>query len=320
MAVTFELQMDEGPETEGVSLNSHEKTLRYYAYVDNGEGHAEVRAAAKQQLPTRYANLIRHSITVLRRITFDTVFELQVEFRHPGGSGFRSVPVNVDDVKVTIESVGSQVPEKMTFSKEAVLISPREDEPPVALTEASKRVIGFNAETGKFEGISYEGTSLIMHVETIKSGNVVTPRYLLNAAMARGKVNAFPYKGFPRGTLRLIRFSAAEQQDPGTSDATPGGSPPDWNLSFTFEIKPNWSGRVLMKDPSPPEGSDGIGEVPIRKEGHWHLEYIWTKGERVTYSVKAPDGEDIHFDYPAVSHAILHRVFDYEDFQLLLQI
>ena len=47
MAITFELQFNEGAETEGGTPDTFSKELRYFAYVTEQESHAEVRAAAR---------------------------------------------------------------------------------------------------------------------------------------------------------------------------------------------------------------------------------------------------------------------------------
>lgn len=313
MAIRFELQMDEGGESEGLTPDTYDKELRYWAWADNGESHAQVRQAAKSELPTRYFNLIRSTVSVPRRVDFDKVFEVVLEFRHPGGGGVPNAPVAVDDVRVSLRSGGGTTV-KQYFSLEAQQFIPGgDDAKPVNLTDANKRVIGAKGST--VTGVDVDATSIELVVETVKSGTVVTDAYLVRCALARGRVNGFPYKGFPKGTLRLTSYDAVEQTDPGTSTATPADAPPDWSITFVFDVKPNSRGKLVMKDLDGEEHT-----VPYQKEGHWlldpHIGFEWVDLPSATNPGDVPQS----YQAPVMRWATMHRLFEYEDFESILRL
>tara|TARA_R110002049_G_scaffold47902_4_gene138537 strand:+ start:13970 stop:14905 length:936 start_codon:yes stop_codon:yes gene_type:complete len=311
MAITFEEQWDEGGEVEGLSPDTYEKTLRYYAHCTDNETYSDVRTAAKAELPTKYFNLVRTSVAVPRRVTFDTVFEVILDFRHPGVPGW-AAPSFVDDIKLTISSSGESG-QTMKFSKEAQQVFPGSTAP-VDLDEDHKRAIKVDKH-GEVEGWPVDSTSMIVEVETIKSGDVVTPRYLIDCAKSRGKVNEYTYRGFPRGSLRLISFSAVEQVNPGTSTATDEVDAPSWTLKFAFDFRPEETGKIKMK---PYEGASV--EVDYRREGHWLLD-VFSSPSKAEVNLPPGSGSTaIHYHYPVIRHALIHRLYDYEDFETLLQI
>lgn len=315
MTISFYLQQDEGGETEGLTPDTYEKTLRYFAHVTDNETYDQVRVAALNELPTRYFNLIRTSVSVPRRITFDTIYEVVLEFRHPGGGGYFATPITIDDTKVTFRSSGDKT-DIMKFSYEAFMLHPG-NEKPVLLDAVQERAINLEAgDTGEtvIKGVDIDLTSITMVVETVKPGSVVTPRYLINCALARGKVNAFPYKGFPRGSLRLVSFEAAEQTNPGTSTSTPVDEPPNWNLSFVFDFKPPVSGKMPMDD------LQGNAEfVPYKFEGHWYFDARTVKKPALINVQKNVD-DQLKVNIPVMKYGMVHRIYEYEDFELLLQI
>ena len=296
MAISFELQMDEGPETEAGEVSGHSKELRYFAHVTNKERHADVREAAKAELPINYFNLIRTSVTIPRRVTFDTIFEVILEFKHPGD--VQPKPRNAGDTRVSIRSEGgSQF--QMLFSLNAIEVSPNSV---VSLSDdLAKRGISVGKD-GQARGVQVESNSIVIVVETIKSGALVNERFLLNAASAKGKVNGFPYKGFPRGSLRLINFDAQQQANPG------GGTVPDWSMNFAFHFEPSVRGKAPMWDTD----QEKFVDVPYNREGHWFEDY---------YRIEKPEGAvGKKFLVPAATKLTLHQIFEYEDFETLLGI
>lgn len=297
MAIEFVLQMDEGPETETGDTSGHRKELRYFAHVTEKEDHAAVRAAAKENLPVNYFDLVRTSITIPRRITFDTIFEVVVEYKHPGEAGIPK-PRNAGDTRVSIRSEGGAA-YQLLYSLDAILVTPKKAQS--VSNDLSKRAINVGKD-GQAQGIQVESNSIVIVVETIKDGGLVNERFLLNAASAKGKVNAFPYKGFPRGSLRLINFDAQQQANPG------GDYVPNWAMNFAFHFEPPHRGKAPMWD----SDEEQFVQVPYQREGHWLEDY--TKIER-------PSGaEGQRFLVPAAIQLTLHQIFEYEDFETLLGI
>lgn len=297
MAITFQLQMDEGPETETGETSGHRKELRYYAHVTEKEGHAEVREAAKDQLPISYYNLVRTSITIPRRITFDTIFEVVIEYKHPGEAGTPK-PRDAGDTRVSIRSEGGGA-YQLLYSLDAIEVSPSGA---LALSnDLAKRAINVGKD-GQAQGVQVEGNNIIIVVETIKDGSLVSNQYLLNAASAKGKVNAFPYKGFPRGSLRLINFDAQQQANPG------GDYVPNWAMNFAFHFEPPYRGKAPMWD----SNQDSFVSVPYQREGHWLEDF---------YKIERPEGQQgAKFLVPAAIKLTLHQIYEYEDFETLLGI
>lgn len=307
MAITFQLQMDEGGETEGATPDTYRKELKYFAHVTEQESHAQVRAAAKEQLPVTYFNLIRTSITVPRRITFDTIFEVVVEFKHPGNAG-TARPLNTGDVRVSIRSEGGPS-QNLKFSFDAIRLTPGQD--PLKVEDQMARAIGLQ-EDGSVSGVDVEANAIMVIVETLKSGNLVTPRYLLDAAGAKGKVNGFPYKGFPRGSLRLVNFDANEQVNPDPSNRTA-----DWALNFAFHFEAPVRGKIPMYVPAANANQQGtFTQVPFQKEGHWYLD-VFKSEVGVPFQGAGIDSE---YGFPVTLWATLHQIYEYEDFETMLGI
>lgn len=307
MAITFQLQMDEGVETEGSTPDAHRKELKYFAHVTDGEDHAAVRAAAKTDLPSTYFNLVRQSVTVPRRITFDTIFEVIVEYKHPGNIIPR--PMESGDVRTSVRSEGG-ASVNVQFSHKAVRLVPNGVDP-LKLDELHKRVIGLQ-DDGSVAGVEIEANAIMLTVEAVKPGTLVSPSYLLSAAASKGKVNLFPYKGFPTGSLRLMAFDASQRLNPDPGDGT---IVPDWNLNFAFHFSPPVSGKIPMYEPPADEQSDGVwSEVPFYKEGHHYLDIY-----KENLSVERQDGKD-DYAFPVALWATIHQIYEYEDFETLLSI
>lgn len=299
MAIEFHLQMDEGPETESGDVGGHSKQLRYFAHVSEKETYAEVRDAAKDQTPRTYFNLVRTQITVPRRITFDTIFEVIVDYKHPGEAGTPS-PQNAGDTRVSVRSEGGGQ-FQMLFSLDGIRVSPSGASS--LSEELGLRAINVD-KSGNPQGTPVEGNAIMIIVETLKEGASVTNDFILRAASAKGKVNAFPYKGFPRGSLRLVNFDAQQQANPG------GDYVPSWAMNFAFHFEPPYQGKAPMWDYSKKE----IVLVPYQREGHWLEDY--TKIDRPFDDSTA----GVKFVTPVATHLTLHQVHEYEDFETLLGI
>lgn len=296
--------MDEGPYSIGAESKDYSRELRYYAHVDDGENQADVAAAALTQTPGAVHGLIRNRVSVPRRITFDTIFEVIVEYIHPEKKKDQK-PTTVDEVKVSVRSsYGSTM--DMDFSLEAKRFYPGEKA--LKLSEVHERAIGVT-EDGFITGTPVSVSGVDVVVETIKAGSVVSARYLLNCALSQNKVNKFPYKGFPKGTLRLTNFDAIEQGSPG--DEVQAGYTPNWNLTFAFLFMPNQTATVLMKDD---EGSEKKVRVPYK--GHEILD-IFKVNKEVSFEV---NGKEASYSWPEAKWATVHRVYEYEDFETLLGI
>lgn len=295
--------MDEGGEVEAGQNSGHRKELRYFAHVTEGEGHAEVRAAAKDELPVTYFNLVRTQISVPRRVTFDTVFEVIIEYKHPSQSKWK--PTDAGDTRVSIRSdSGASV--NMKFSRNAVRLTP-ENKDPIQLPAAYHRVIGLQAD-GSVQGVDVDGNAIVVIVDSIIDGSIVNQKYLLDAASAKGKVNSFPYKGFPRGTLRMIQFDAQQQQQVESGDYVP-----DWQVQFAFHFEPNIRSTLPMASLSDdPDTPPSFVDVPYYKEGHHYLD-LFQQGVKI-------ESADIEYAYPVTLWATIHEIYEYVDFTSVLRV
>ena len=298
MAIAFHLQMDEGPISIGSESKDYSQELRYFAHVDDGESKADVIAAAKTQTPSVANGLVRSRISVPRRITFDTIFECIVEYVHPEQNS-RMPPTQVDEFRLTVRSdyASSQ---RMQFSLEAKRYGPTGQD---SLNQVHERAIGVS-ENGSIEGAYVSVSSASVVVETVKSGRFISSRYLLNCALAQGKVNGFPYKGFPKGTMMLTSFDATEQTQAG--ETVSAGYVPNWNLTFSFSFTPNSISTVQL----------ATGPVRVPVEGHQLLD-IFKVDKDIEFQV---GGRAVNYPWPEAQWATVHRVREYEDFETLLGI
>ena len=304
MAIEFHLQMDEGPYSIGAESRDYSRELRYYAHVDDGEDQSDVAEAALSGTPGIIDGLIRKRVSVPRRITFDTIFEVIVEYGHPERKRDQR-PLAVDEVKVSVRSsYGSTM--QMDFSLEAQRF--QAGEKAVKLEGVHERAIGVD-EDGYIQGVPVSVGGADVVVETIKPASRVTARYLLNCALSTNKVNRFPYKGFPKGTLRLTGFDSTEQGSPG--DRVQADYVPDFNLTFSFSFQPNQIANVLMKDDAGEEKN-----VRIPYKGHELLD-IFKVNKEIELEV---NGKQLSYSWPEAKWATVHRIFEYEDFETLLGI
>lgn len=299
MAIEFHLQMDEGPISIGSESKDYSQELRYFAHVDDGESKADVIAAAKTMTPAVTNGLVRSRISVPRRITFDTIYECVVEYVHPEQNS-RMPPTQVDEFRLTVRSDYSNS-QRMDFSLEARRYGAGGSQD--QLSAVHERAIGVSQD-GMIEGAYVSSSSASIVVETVKSGRVISSRYLLNCALAQGRVNGFPYKGFPKGTMMLTGFDANEQTQAG--ETVSAGYVPNWNLTFSFSFIPNSIATVAL--PS------GTIRVPV--EGHQLLD-IFKVDKSIPFQV---DGREAKYTWPEARWATVHRVREYEDFETLLGI
>lgn len=299
MAIEFHLQMDEGPISIGAESKDYSQELRYFAHVDAGESKADVIVAAKTETPSVTNGLVRSRISVPRRITFDTIYECVVEYVHPEQNS-RMPPTQVDEFRLTVRSDYSNS-QRMDFSLEARRYGAGGSQD--QLSAVHERAIGVSQD-GAIEGAYVSSSSASIVVETVKSGRVISSRYLLNCALAQGRVNGFPYKGFPKGTMMLTGFDANEQTQAG--ETVPAGYVPNWNLTFSFSFIPNSISTVAL--PS------GTIRVPV--EGHQLLD-IFKVDKSIAFQV---DGREAKYTWPEARWATVHRVREYEDFETLLGI
>lgn len=296
--ITFQLQMQEGAETEGGTPDTYRKELRYFAYVDGPEkkSHADIRAAAKEQLPKTYFNLIRTQISVPRRIDFDSIFEVLVEYKHPTGTS-RPRPMEAGEVRISVRSEGGSQ-ERLNVSYDAIRVTPGND--PVQLERFAERFIG---QGTKEPGFVTQTNNVVVVVELIKPGTLVTQSYLVRCSEAVGKVNGFQYAGYPRGSLRLLNFEASQQLKI-ADDITP-----NYTMNFSFHYQRPFSGKIPLYD----LGTKKFVETPITAEGHWFIDLTPTKIQQ-----PAAGGGNTIID--AYTSCTLHQVYQYEDFATLFGI
>ncbi len=299
MAIEFHLQMDEGPLSIGAESQDYAQELRYFAHVSEKESKNDVINAAKEETPSSLNGLVRTRISVPRRITFDTVFECIVEYVHPSQNS-NSAPTQVGEFRMTVRSDYSSS-QRMDFSLEARRYTAGQD--PVQLTSVQNRAIGVQPN-GTIEGAHVSTASAAVIVETVKAGTQVSTRYLLNCALAQGRVNGFPYKGFPKGTMMLTNFDASEQAQPG--ETVPSGYVANWNLTFSFSFIPNSIANIALEN----------GRVRVPVEGHQLLDVFKTDA----IMPMQVQGQEVEFPWPIAQWATVHRVREYEDFETLLGI
>jgi len=326
MAITFQKQWTEGTLSEAQTVTSQRRSFLFFAYVDEGETHEDVLAAAKAvsaEIPARWPPavlpgeptaleeiLVKSSIEIDPRIDFEDAYAVRVTYIHPASGATQFGPLEIGQERITMRSGGGGRATRYWSSGTAryTAVNVSDGDAPTVLSMAP---IDYDQGQKTMRGTDTSTTSVQVILETAKNSTKVgsftsVGDWARNVTLnIRGSVNDRLFMGYPKGSLFLDTVDVIPRGLPMGVGGV-GVDPTEYNVTFVFIASKNTIVDYNLEGDDP---AGSIETVAIAREGWQYLD--------IDFKIRADDGAN-RVTRPYVTQVEVHTIFEYVNFATAL--